>query len=482
VLLHGEYVGTRRARVLEPVKRQAAMPSVPTWWPRQWYYGWALVGTLGMTATVSYGVLYYAFAVFVTPMSDELGWTKAEVTGAFSLGSLVMGLAAIGVGHWVDRHGARALMTAGSALATGLLLAWANTSSLIAFYLVWAAMGLAMAATLYEPAFAVIAVWFRRRRSRALTVLTFLGGFASVIFVPLTTWLVASRGWREALVWLAVICAVMTVLPHWIVLRRRPEDVALAPDGQTVPSTEAVDATSARSEPSVSMRSAVGSASFRRIALAFAFASFTTTAVAVHLVPLLLERGHGLVFAGTSMGLLGLMALPGRLVFTPLGARWSRPIVTASIFGLSSLACAVLMVSRHPVAVWTFVVLFGAGFGAITPARAALVAELYGSEHYGRISGLLSLLNSFARAAGPIGASFVHAAGASLWSPRRGYDVVLALLLGLCAASALVMLAIRDSRDSVQESDRRRVDGSLSPHSVRSDTMGSTLAARRAGR
>jgi MFS family permease len=443
MLLHGEYVGARRPGVLESVKSQAATANVPTWWPRQWYYGWALVGTLGVTATVTYGVLYYAFAVFVTPMREALGWTKAEITGAFSLGALVAGLAAIGVGHWVDRYGARALMTAGSALASMLLLAWANTSSLPAFYLVWAAMGLAMAATLYEPMFAVIAVWFRRRRSRALTLLTFVGGFASVIFVPLATWLVASRGWREALMWLAMICAVMTVLPHCIVLRHRPEDIGLAPDGELVPSKVDVETTTASREPSLSMWSAIRSSSFRSLALAFAFSSFTTTAVAVHLVPLLLERGHGLAFAGTAMGLLGLMALPGRLVFTPLGARWSRPIVTASIFGLSSLACAVLMMSRHPVAVWTFVVLFGAGFGAITPARAALVAELYGPDHYGRISGVLSLLNSFARAGGPIGASLVYAAGASLWSPRRGYDVVLAVLLGLCVASAFVMIAIR---------------------------------------
>src|SRR5215207_1469173 len=203
----------------------------PTWWPERIYYGWALVGALGLTATVSYGILSYGFAVFVTPMGTELGWSKTEITGAFSLAQLVAGAIAIPIGRWVDRHGTRALMTAGSALAALLLVAWSGVQSLPAFYALWAAMGAVMAAVLYEPAFAVIATWFRRGRGRALTLLTFLGGFASVIFVPLATLLVAGQGWRTALLWLATICAALTVIPHALVLRRRPEDVGLVPDG-----------------------------------------------------------------------------------------------------------------------------------------------------------------------------------------------------------------------------------------------------------
>jgi sugar phosphate permease len=138
---------------------------LPAWWPAGWFYGWALVGALGLTATVSYGILSYGFAVFITPMGAELGWSKAEITGAFSLAQLVAGGTAIPVGRWVDRHGARALMTAGSVLAALLLAAWSQVRSLPAFYALMALMGVAMAAVLYEPAFAVVTTWFRRRRS-----------------------------------------------------------------------------------------------------------------------------------------------------------------------------------------------------------------------------------------------------------------------------------------------------------------------------
>src|SRR5712691_3730937 len=102
-------------------------------------------------------------------MEADLGWSRVEITGAFSVGMGVAALAAIPVGRWLDRHGARALMTAGSCIGVLLVLAWAGSNSLLVFYLIWAAIGLVMAALLYEPAFAVVAVWFDRKRARALT-------------------------------------------------------------------------------------------------------------------------------------------------------------------------------------------------------------------------------------------------------------------------------------------------------------------------
>lgn len=413
---------------------------VPAWWPARLYYGWALVGALGFTATVSYGILSYGFAAFITPMGAELGWSKTQITGAFSLAQLVAGAAAIPVGRWVDRHGARVLMTAGAVLAALLLVAWSGVRSLPVFYAVWALMGVAMAMVLYEPAFAVIATWFRAGRSRALTVLTFVGGFASVVFVPLATVLVAGQGWRTALLTLAGGYALLTVPAHALLLRRRPEDVGLTPDGapqHSGPSGAPVP--DAREVGRTDVRAVVRGTAFRWTAAAFTLSGLTTTAVAVHLVPLLLERGYGAAFAGGAMGVLGLMALPGRLVFTPLGGRWSRGMVTASIFALQAVGMVALLAARSAVGVWVFVALFGAGFGAITPARAALVGDLVPPSAYGRVSGVLALIVSLARAAAPVGASLLYTVGGGA---SHGYDTVLATLLALCVASgAAVMVA-----------------------------------------
>ncbi|MGE0354699.1 MAG: MFS transporter [Gemmatimonadales bacterium] len=413
-----------------------ARAGVPGWWPPGLYYGWALVACLGLTATVSYGVLSYAFAVFVTPMGSDLGWSKATITGGFSLGALVMGLAAVPLGHWVDRHGARGLMTAGSALATLMLLAWSRVQTVGAFYGLWGVMGLAMAAVFYEPAFAVVGVWFHRHRGRALTVLTFMGGFASIIFIPLAGVLVSDLGWRPALDRLSLVYAGLTLLPHAVVLRRFPSDLGLYPDGAADPP----DRHAASCEPGGIQ--GVTSSTFARLAVAFGLSSMVTAAVSVHLIPLLLERGYALHLAGAAMGLLGLMALPGRLLFTPLGDRWPRGGVTAIIFGLQAAAGVVLLWSHSTLAVWTFVILFGAGFGAITPARAALVSELFGGSRYGRVGGVLALVVSVARAAGPIGASWIYLAGGGR---EHGYGVVLTVLAGLSLISAVVVARLDGS-------------------------------------
>jgi hypothetical protein len=143
---------------------------------RRLYYGWIQVGTLALTELTCWGILYYAFTVIQTPIERELGWSRSALTGAFSLALLLAGITAVPVGRWLDRHGPRALMTLGSCLATLLLLVLARVQTLPMFYLVWAGIGVAMAMVLYEPAFAVVATWFVRQRSRALTLLTLGGG------------------------------------------------------------------------------------------------------------------------------------------------------------------------------------------------------------------------------------------------------------------------------------------------------------------
>src|SRR5918912_1919633 len=102
------------------------------------YYGWVLVVALGITETISWGVLYYAFSVFLEPMETDLGWSRGATTGGFSLALVLSGFAAIPVGRWLDRHGARLLMTAGSCVGVLLVLAWAWSATLLIFYLVWA--------------------------------------------------------------------------------------------------------------------------------------------------------------------------------------------------------------------------------------------------------------------------------------------------------------------------------------------------------
>ncbi len=377
--------------------------------PRGLYYGWVMLLALAFTQVTSWGILYYGFSVFLKPIGSDLHWSRAAMTGAFSLALATSGVAGLFVGRWLDRHGPRLLMTVGSCAATLLLLALAMVRTIALFYLIWAAIGVAMAAIFYEPAFAAIATWFVRYRSRALTIITFVGGFASVIYIPLITWLVRTQGWRAAMVILAIVLAIATIPLHALVLRRRPQDLGLLPDGGVASSGQHPALPPVQHlESSVRARDAIHSTSFRWLTGAFFLAFLANVAVTVHLIPYLTDHGFSTGFAATAAGLIGTLALPGRLIFTPLGGRIPRRFVAAGIFLFQTIGLIVLVTVRSTAGVITFVVLFGIGFGAITPARAALVAEMYGPREYGSISGVLALFVTGARAIAPVSVGLLY--------------------------------------------------------------------------
>ncbi len=403
------------------------------------YYGWVMLVTVSCTEMISWGILYYAFTVFVKPMQASLGWSTAELTGAFSLALLCSGVAALPIGSLLDRYGTRWLMTTGSCAASLLLLAWALVQNLTLFYLIWVGIGITMAAVLYDPAFALVATWFRRQRARALTVLTFIAGFASVIFVPLAEWLVEAQGWRMALVTLALLLAIVTIPLHALVLRRRPEDLGLAPDGLPVSASLAFAPT--KGEQSVSARAALRGATFWWMAAAFALAMLTAGAITVHLLPYLIDQGYSASFAASMVGLVGIMALPGRLVFTLLGERIARHLVTAALFLLQAIALAVLLLAPGLAGVFGFVIVFGAGFGALMPARAALIADYYGSTHYARINSVLGLFVTGARAIAPVGAGI-------LYDHLETYTLIFWVLAGLSVLATGAILAIKFDRET----------------------------------
>ncbi|MGE5338103.1 MAG: MFS transporter, partial [Gemmatimonadota bacterium] len=176
--------------------------------------GWPLMIGLGVTQIVSWGSIYYGFALLLEPLQRDLGASRDAVAGAFSVALLVSGLCAIRIGRTIDRIGGRSVMTFGSLAAALLLALLSRVESLPALYAVWAGLGAVMAATLYEPAFAVIAKTFATGYRRALTVLTLFGGFASTVFWPLTTWLIERYGWRDAMLWLGLINLVVCVPLH----------------------------------------------------------------------------------------------------------------------------------------------------------------------------------------------------------------------------------------------------------------------------
>jgi sugar phosphate permease len=165
-----------------------------------------------------------------------------------------------------------------------------------------------MAAVLYDPAFAVLTTWFSSKRRRALTFLTLVAGLARTIFVPLSSWLLVHLGWRPALAALAVVLLLITVPLHALVLRHRPADLGLVPDGeaQSAAGNQSPSPVTADHLPGAVMRSA----SFWLLTAAFVLSSGVSVAAGVHFIPYLLEHGHSAAIAAGLAGAIGLMHGP----------------------------------------------------------------------------------------------------------------------------------------------------------------------------
>lgn len=415
-----------------------AGPAAAGDWPRRQsgglYYGWVLVLMLGVTQTISWGIVYYGFTVFLPPLEADLGWSRGQMSGALSVAILLSGLCAAPVGRWLDERGPRLLMTAGSVAASLLLAALSQVTTLTEFYVVWALLGVTMSAILYEPAFAVVTAWFERQRTRAITAVTLMAGFASTIFMPIESWLIGLQGWRAALLTLAGVLALTTILPHAFLLRRRPEDYGLHVDGE--PGAPRAGGASAQRPPAVSVGAALREPPFRWLAVAFSLSTVANIAVGVHMVAYLHDRGYDPGFAAAATGAIGAMQVAGRIVLGLLGDRLPLRVTAALVLGLQPVSLVVLLAVTGAAGVVAFIVLFGAAKGAMTLIRPAYVADLYGRERYASIAGALAAFVLAATALAPISAGVAY-------DLLHSYEPLFWAFVVLSAVPAGVVLLVR---------------------------------------
>jgi predicted MFS family arabinose efflux permease len=379
-----------------------------------------VVTALAITQTIGYGSLFYSFAVLLEPMSRDLHTSTAVVTGAFTANVLVGALLAVPFGWWLDRHGGRALMTAGSAAGVLLLLTWSQIDTITQLYVVQCGVGVAGMATLYDAALPVVVSLFDvRDRARAILFVTVAAGFASTIYLPLCGWLVKYHGWRTSLILLALLYSV-TVPLHAMV--RRPR---MAPSTVTEPPAD-----------SATQRSAVfRDYGFWLIAAALTFETGAVNAFNVHIVSALGQWGHDTAFSAGIAGLLGVFSVAGRLLTTGLQRLISTAAITAVVFGVQAVAAFLMPViaSSTAGAICT-VIGFGAGAGVGTIAKPILLSERYGTMRYATLAGTIAMPMTVAKAFAPLAAGFLRS-----W--MNGYGAVL-IGIGCCCVVAVVAFAL----------------------------------------
>jgi MFS family permease len=369
---------------------------------------WGATLLVGIGQFASWGALYYSYAALAPSLAAGIGVPRRTVALAFSVTLLVAGLAARAVGRWLDRGGARPVLLAGAVLGPAALLAIASAGDGVTLWIAFLALGLAHAHALYEPAFRAVVTWFpvERDRTRALLLVTCVGGMAAPVFVPLTASLVLSQGWRTAAAVLALLLAAVVIPGAWHL-----------PHADGSPRHEA-----ARVVP----RTPQGA---RRLAAVFGLQAFVASAVVVALLWHLLESGTPTLRASFVAGLAGAAQVPGRLLVGALQAGVSDSWrVTVS---LGAQAAGIVAIAAGPgVAVPAGVVLFGAASGAMTLERAVIPARWFGTRSYGLASGTLAAAGLGGRAAAPFAVELAHA--------QMSYGSVLLALVPVLLVGAVV--------------------------------------------
>ncbi|GAA1679889.1 MFS transporter [Kribbella yunnanensis] len=370
-----------------------------------------VVAALAVTTTIGYGVLYYAFGALLEPMRAELNISATTATGALTLAALTAAVLSIPVGRWLDRRGGHGLMTTGSIIAAGAVLAWSRVDNAGQLYVVFVAIGIASAMVLYPPAFAVIvATTAPARRTTALLAVTLVAGFASSIFIPLTGQLIHAYGWRQTLVVLACIVAVGTIPLHALAIRR------------TGPAAAASRAHESRQ----------ALPGFWLLATAFVLHSAALAVIGVHVVTYLTRLGHRPTTAATLAGLLGLLSVTGRITVTILRRRLPMTAISAAIISMQGIALALLPAAgRSTVGAAACLTAFGLGFGVASIAKPAIILDRYGDQGYATIAGILGTPVSIAGATAPLAAAAMAAA--------LGYTPLILTAAGGCLLAGLAL-------------------------------------------
>jgi MFS family permease len=357
----------------------------------------SIVGILAVTQVTSWGSLYYAFAVVVPGIQRDLGIGPELAFGAFSWSLLVAGLVATPVGVLLDRFGGRYVMATGSLLGA-LGLAWLGCAcGPLSYYGAWSLIGLAMALTLYEAAFATINRELTSGARRAISTVALFGGFASTLFWPLTARLDAAIGWRATYLWFALAHAVVC-FPLHLWLRRDMSSSGLP--------------AAAGMRRGHTLAQAVRHPVFWKLALAFSANTFIFSAMAAHLIPLLRQFGLGST-AVMLAALIGPMQVAGRLCEMAF-ARTASPQAVGKVT-FAALPIALLVLYLGGTQAWVaaaFCILYGLSNGVLTIVRGTLPQALFGREHYGAIAGALAAPSLLTKAAGPLlAAMLLHASG-----------------------------------------------------------------------
>jgi len=354
------------------------------------------VTCLGIAQTLAWASSYYLPAMLATSIARDLGTSTSLVFAGFSVALLVSAVLEPLAGKLIDRYGGRPILMLNSLVFALGLTTLAMAQGPVVMFVAWSILGVAMAAGLYEAAFATLVHLYGRRSRGAITGITLMAGFASTIGWPLSAWIELEWGWRNAcLTWAAL--HLFLGLPLYSLLSKKPVPAEADNEDGATPApflTPATASTAAATSAANATRTSV------LLALAFAITWFISTGMAAHLPRLLQTEGVPLATALLLAALVGPAQVAGRLLEYGL-LRQVHPVVSARVAGaLHSVGALAFLLVGVPAGA-AFTLLHGAGNGVLTIAKGTLPLVLFGAKDYGLRQGILMVPARFAQALSP---------------------------------------------------------------------------------
>jgi MFS family permease len=365
--------------------------------------GWVIVMTSVLGIAVSFGSLViFVFGVFVKPLSAEFGWSRAQISLAFTLTALTVAACSPFIGRIVDRIGARKVLLPCVAVYGVAFCSLAAVHSLAGLYITYFVLGVVGNGTTQLVYARVISAWFDRRRGMALATMMAGVGAGAIGIPPLATWLISLYGWREAYVLLSLSIFVFGLIPAGFLLRETPPLAS----GSISSNAE---------RPSALLDGVRGGEAARMPVFWLLLAGFFLFSVSVngavaHLIPMLTDRGIRADEAALAASVMGVLTLCGRLLTGVLLDRYHGSRVAGLFFAIAAVGVAVLSQAHDLRTAFAGASLVGLGMGAEADVMPYLVSRYFGLRSFSEIYGYAFTAYALAGGMGPLlmGWSYDH--------------------------------------------------------------------------
>ena len=358
------------------------------------------------------GAKLLRLSAFFLPLSLELGRSRSVLSGVFALARLEGGFLGPIEGFLIDKYGPRKMMFIGIPLMGFGFILLATVDSLLGLYLVYIlTITLGSSLGTFAPATAAVANWFLRKRSRAIGFVMSGVALGGALLLPVLGWWIETYGWRSAAIASGVL--ILTVgLPLAMLMRHRPEDYGLLPDGSSVPSTVSYASRGTSrpapvSGPEVGGLQSLKTTQFWFLGTSLSLRAIVTTGFTIHFVAMMVDRGVTLIVASSLLGSVALVSLLGRIGFSWLGDFVDKRYLLAATLGVTSLTMlAMSQVQSQPLLIG-FLVLYAVAYGGSIVLPISLQADYFGRRSFATIRGLMSTVQTIGTLIGPVFAGVV---------------------------------------------------------------------------